>query len=37
MTDKEIIEDNVSINEVYDNYDVVDKQGEIQTLREKIK
>ena len=31
------IEDNVSINEVYDNYDVIDKQGEIWTLREKIK
>ena len=29
------IEDNVSINEVYDNYDVIDKQGEIWTLREK--
>lgn len=29
------IEDNVSINEVYDKYDVVDKQGEIWTLREK--
>lgn len=31
------IEDSVSINEVYDNYDVIDKQGEIWTLREKIK
>lgn len=30
------IEDNVSINEVYDKYDVIDKQGEIWTLREKI-
>lgn len=29
------IEDNVSINEVYDNYDVIDKQGEIWTLKEK--
>lgn len=29
------IEDNVSINEIYDNYDVIDKQGEIWTLREK--
>ena len=29
------IEDSVSINEVYDNYDVIDKQGEIWTLREK--
>ena len=29
------IEDNVSINEVYDKYDVIDKQGEIWTLREK--
>ena len=29
------IDDNVSINEVYDNYDVIDKQGEIWTLREK--
>lgn len=29
------IEDNVSINKVYDNYDVIDKQGEIWTLREK--
>lgn len=29
------IEDNVSINEVYNNYDVIDKQGEIWTLREK--
>ena len=29
------IEDNVSINEVYDNYDVIDKQGEIWTLMEK--
>ena len=29
------IEDNVSINEVYDKYNVVDKQGEIWTLREK--
>ena len=31
------IEDYVSINEVYDKYDVIDKQGEIWTLREKIK
>ena len=31
------IEDYVSINEVYDNYDVIDKQGEIWTLREKTK
>lgn len=30
------IEDNVSINEVYDNYDVIDKQGEIWTLKERI-
>lgn len=30
------IDDNVSINEVYDNYDVIDKQGEIWTLRERI-
>ena len=29
------IEDYVSINEVYDKYDVIDKQGEIWTLREK--
>lgn len=29
------IDDDVSINEVYDNYDVIDKQGEIWTLREK--
>lgn len=29
------IEDNVSINDVYDNYDVIDKQGEIWTLKEK--
>ena len=29
------IEENVSINEVYDKYDVIDKQGEIWTLREK--
>lgn len=29
------IEDDVSINEVYDNYDVIDKQGEIWTLAEK--
>ena len=29
------IDDNVSINEVYDKYDVIDKQGEIWTLREK--
>lgn len=29
------IEDNVSINEVYDSYDVIDKQGEIWTLKEK--
>lgn len=25
----------VSINEVYDNYDVIDKQGKIWTLKEK--
>lgn len=29
------IDDNVSIHEVYDKYDVIDKQGEIWTLREK--
>lgn len=29
------IEDYVSINEVYDKYDVIDKQGEIWTLRKK--
>ena len=29
------IEDNVSINEVYDSYDAIDKQGEIWTLKEK--
>ena len=29
------IEDNVSINEVYDSYDVINKQGEIWTLKEK--
>ena len=29
------IDDNVSINEVYDKYDVIDKQGEIWTLKEK--
>lgn len=29
------IDDNVSINEVYDNYKVIDRQGEIWTLREK--
>ena len=29
------IDDDVSINEVYDNYDVIDKQGDIWTLREK--
>lgn len=29
------IEDNVSINEIYDKYDVIDKQGEIWTLKEK--
>lgn len=29
------IDDDVSINEVYDNYDIVDKQGEIWTLKEK--
>lgn len=29
------IDDDVSINEVYDKYDVIDKQGEIWTLREK--
>lgn len=29
------IEDYVSINDVYDKYDVIDKQGEIWTLREK--
>ena len=29
------IEDYVSINEVYNKYDVIDKQGEIWTLREK--
>lgn len=29
------IDDDVSINEVYDNYDVIDKQGEIWTLKEK--
>ena len=29
------IEDYVSINEVYDKYDVIDKQGEIWTLKEK--
>lgn len=28
------IEDYVTINEVYDKYDVIDKQGEIWTLRE---
>ena len=34
---KYILDDNnVSINEVYDRYDVIDKQGEIWTLREKI-
>lgn len=31
------IEDYVSINEVYDKYDVIDKQGEIWTLKEKTK
>lgn len=31
------IEDDVSINEVYDNYDVIDKQGDIWTLKEKTK
>lgn len=30
------IDDNVSVNEVYDNYDVIDKQGEIWTLKERI-
>lgn len=29
------IDDDVSINEVYDNYDVIDKQGDIWTLRKK--
>lgn len=29
------IDDDVSINEVYDNYDVIDKQGKIWTLKEK--
>lgn len=29
------IDDDVSINEVYDSYDVIDKQGEIWTLKEK--
>lgn len=29
------IDDEVSINEVYDKYDVIDKQGEIWTLKEK--
>lgn len=29
------IDDDVSINDVYDNYDVIDKQGEIWTLKEK--
>lgn len=29
------IDDDVSINEVYDKYDVIDKQGEIWTLKEK--
>ena len=29
------IEDYVSINEVYDKYDIIDKKGEIWTLREK--
>lgn len=29
------IEDYVTINEVYDKYDVIDKQGEIWTLKEK--
>ncbi len=29
------IDDDVSINKVYDNYEVIDKQGEIWTLKEK--
>lgn len=29
------IDDDVSINEVYDKYDVIDKQGKIWTLKEK--
>lgn len=29
------IDDDISINEVYDKYDVIDKQGEIWTLKEK--
>lgn len=29
------IDDNVSINEVCDNYDVIDRSGEIWTLKEK--
>lgn len=36
FTDFDItIDDDVSINEVYDNYDIIDKQGEIWTLKEK--
>ena len=29
------IDDNVSINKVYDKYEVIDKQGEIWTLKER--